>query len=64
MTNRSAIIIYDQWGWGAGTPYADQVHEGDQPSESKLLGPDGRPLRYAPRKIGFDLTPRKKGEPA
>lgn len=40
--------------------YADHIHETDKPVFSKLLGPDGQPLRYEQRKIGFDL--RKKDE--
>lgn len=45
--------------WGAAHGFADQVHEDDRPNESRLLGPDGHPLRYEPRQpIGFDLRPR------
>lgn len=39
--------------------YADVALEGERPSHSKLLGPDGRPLPYEPRQqVGFDLRKR------
>jgi hypothetical protein len=43
---RGAVWISDPWYSTVGHHFADQVHEQDQPTESKLLGPDGRPLRY------------------
>lgn len=59
MTARAATWITDPWGYGDGHHFADQVHESDRPEESKLLGPDGKPLRYARQPMGFDLRPRK-----
>lgn len=45
--------------WGEGPyPIADVAHEQCQPEESKLLGPDGRPLRYKRQPMGFDLRKR------
>lgn len=38
---------------------ANTCHEAERPTHSQLLGPDGRPLAYAPRPVGFDLTRRK-----
>lgn len=45
-------IIWDEYesGW-----CADHIHESDKSIFSKLLGPDGQPLKYEQRKIGFDL---------
>lgn len=39
-----------------------EVSEIIKPTESKLLGPDGKPLQYIQPKFGFDLTPRKNKE--
>lgn len=41
----------------AGGLFADQAEVADQPAESKLLGPDGRPLKYERPVVGFDLLP-------
>jgi|GEM_PF-5350308 len=52
-----AAFISDPWG-GEVHAYADQVFEDDRPTESAILGPDGRPLKYEPRqRVGFDLRP-------
>lgn len=59
MTARAAIWITDIYSYGQGHLFADQVQEADKPDESKLLGPDGKPLRYARQPMGFDLRPRK-----
>ena len=56
---RSAAWVSDPYGWAGAYPFADQVQEQDRPEESKLLGPDGRPLRYQRQPMGFDLRPRK-----
>jgi len=54
-----AIEIREPWWHGGdGIFYADTCHEHDRPKESKVLGPDGKPLRYEPRQtVGFDLQP-------
>jgi len=44
--------------YGDAHPIADMVHEQDKPEESKLLGPDGRPLKYQRQPMGFDLRKR------
>lgn len=51
---------YEEWAFV--NQHWPTVHEpDDRPTHSKLLGPDGNPLRYAPRpRMGFDLTPRRK----
>lgn len=51
-----AVIIRDDWG--REYPHADQVHADEKPSHSLLLGPDGNPLQYERRRVGFDLTQR------
>jgi hypothetical protein len=56
---KSAVWITDIYSYGQGHLFADQVHEGDKPEESRLLGPDGKPLRYAKPPMGFDLRPRE-----
>ncbi|MFG6637351.1 hypothetical protein ACGYJ8_15435 [Sulfitobacter sp. 1A12126] len=54
-----AAFIIDPW-CGEAHAYADQVFEDDRPTESAILGPDGRPLQYEPRRrVGFDLRPSK-----
>lgn len=56
---KSAVKLDDPWGW-EGALFADVVHEGDYPTHSPILGPDGRRLEYEPRPpMGFDLRPRK-----
>lgn len=58
-----AVWVSDPWSHGAGGFFADQVEVSDRPAESKLLGPDGRPLKYERPVVGFDLRPalqRKK----
>lgn len=64
MSNKvkGAAWISDPYGWDGTHAFADQVHESDKPEESKLLGPDGRPLRYHRPPMGFDLRPRKDGK--
>lgn len=48
--------VFDPWGEGSGY-YADQVEVGDYETHSKLLGPDGNPLKYVERqKVGFNLS--------
>ena len=49
--------IHDPWGDYAAAPYATQIQEAERPEFSKLLGPDGNPLRYQRPQIGFDLRP-------
>lgn len=56
---RGAIQITDPW-WGEIHVFADQVHEQQRETHSRLLGPDGQPLRYDRPKVGFDLSPRRK----
>ena len=51
-----AITIHDPWDQGIGI-YADTLHESERPEHSKLLGPDGQPLRYETIRLGFDLRP-------
>ena len=51
--------ITDPYGYDPDAFYANVVLEGDRPTSSKLLGPDGKPLKYETRsRIGFDLTPK------
>lgn len=39
---------------------ADEIIEGDYPSHSCILGPDGMPLEYEPRpRIGFVLEKKQ-----
>jgi hypothetical protein len=53
---RSAAWVSSPWGWGGTAAVADTVHEGDYPTHSSVLGPDGVPLMYEPRQpVGFDL---------
>jgi hypothetical protein len=45
---------------GEGGTYADEVHEADRPSHSRLLGPNGKPLLYETKQpIGFRLSGRR-----
>lgn len=44
----------DQWGKTRG----DEVQE-QGPRVARLLGPDGNPLVYPKRRIGFDLSARR-----
>ena len=44
--------------WGGEGHYADEVHVPDRPTHSKLLGPDGRPLKYETPRVGFDTSRR------
>jgi hypothetical protein len=55
------LVIFDPWHGEQGV-FADTVIEQNPPPQnSRLLGPDGRPLAYEPpQKLGFDLTPRKE----
>jgi hypothetical protein len=40
--------------------HADTVFETQHETTSRLLGPNGKPLQYAPKpKIGFDLRKTK-----
>ena len=58
MTRGAYIIVHPEWG--DQHPMDDTVHETEHHTHSQLLGPDGRPLTYAPRpSIGFDLTPKR-----
>lgn len=57
---KSAIQITDPWGWDGTHVFADQAIEQERDTHSRLLGPDGQPLRYERRRIGFDLSPRKR----
>lgn len=52
--------VYDPWD-GTSSEIADTVHVEDKPEYSKLLGPDGKPLRYKKHPVGFQLT-RKSDE--
>lgn len=63
MTTRLSVPIREPYGPREEHRFADEVFETKHHTESLLLGPDGRPLRYAPRqKLGFDLRPRKDRE--
>lgn len=53
-----AVEIYDTGG--ASSLYADTVHEGDKPTHSQLLGPDGHPLAYKRNPVGFQLVNTSK----
>lgn len=46
--------------YGQAFPFADLAQEADKPSHSKLLGPDGKPMKYARQQLGFDLRPNRK----
>lgn len=60
-TPKGAAWVRDIWGEGE-SPFADTFHEGDFPTHSPVLGPDGRQLQYEARPLmGFDL--RKRGGP-
>ena len=51
-----AVFIVDP-NCNYGSFYADQMHEAEHASHSRLLGPDGKQLQYAAKpRIGFDLT--------
>lgn len=56
-----AAWVPTPWWLGDGSfPLADTALEAERPEHSALLGPDGRPLAYAPRPvIGFDLRRRE-----
>jgi hypothetical protein len=55
-----SITINDPWGYECGI-FADTVHSAELPTHSKLIGPDGKNLQYAPRQaIGFDLSVNNK----
>lgn len=54
-----AYELRDPWD-GEAHLFAGEVNEADKPTHSRLLGPDGNPLPYRQRRIGFDLTPRSK----
>ena len=58
---KAITVVTDPWD-GTQSHMADTVFDKDRDTHSKLLGPDGNPLPYAPRQaIGFNLTPRQKG---
>jgi hypothetical protein len=43
--------------------FAEDVFVAERETHSQLLGPDGKPLRYAPpQPIGFDLRPKSERE--
>jgi len=51
---KAATWVTDFLGDAHG--FADLVHEGEFPTHSPVLGPDGRPLQYEPRQpIGFAI---------
>lgn len=55
----SVYVDYQEYGGR----YATTIHESEKPTHSGLLGPDGKPLKYAqPPRLGFDLTPKKDRE--
>ncbi len=56
--------VYDPWGQGDGHHFADTVLEQDKPQQTQLLGPDGRPLQYARRPMGFDLRQIERAKQA
>lgn len=56
---RAAVSVPDPWGEGSHL-MADQCFEQERDTHSRLLGPDGKPLRYERIKMGFDLSPRSK----
>lgn len=45
----------DLWGEAKG----DEVWE-QEPHQSRLLGPDGKPLEYRREPLGFDLRPVRR----
>ena len=49
QTTKSYMVVPDFWG--DNHYYADTVHE--EVNYSKLLGPNGQPLVYEKRPIGF-----------
>lgn len=62
---RGSISVTDPWGDYPSAHYADEVHEQERPTHSQLLGPDGKPLQYAPpQPVGFDLRKRGQGKTA
>jgi len=59
--NSATFWTNDPWGEFGASPTASQVHEGEYPSNSNVLGPDGKPLQYEQRPvIGFDLSKRDR----
>lgn len=48
---------HDDTIWGQGN-VADECHVADKPEFSKLLGPNGKPLRYEKFPVGFQ-PPRR-----
>lgn len=42
---------------GSAHKVADTVHETNRPERSRLLAPNGQPLKYETPKVGFDLRP-------
>ena len=57
---KGAVWINDAWGNDPAQGFADVVHEGDYPTHSPLLGPDGSHLQYEAREpMGFQLRSRK-----
>lgn len=58
--SRLAVPVSDPWGWDCPHLMADICHEQERDTHSRLLGPDGQPLRYERLKMGFDLRPRSK----
>jgi hypothetical protein len=48
---------------GDGFIFTTEAHVSDHPEFSKLLGPNGKALRYKqPDPIGFRLKPKRDGE--
>lgn len=46
-----------RWDYDANWGTTETVHEVERDTHSPVLDQYGNPLRYAPRKIGYDLTP-------
>lgn len=64
MKNRAAFGVSDPWERTSHF-FADHVFEQEYDSQSRLLGPDGRPLNYEPRQpLGFDLKGAKHDKPS
>lgn len=60
---RASVWIYED-DVGHSVPLVETCHAGDYPTHSPVLGPDGEALEYQGRPaIGFDMTPRTKGQP-
>lgn len=59
MKERQTIWVQDD-PYGSGAFHASTVIEEQHETRSKLLGPDGRPLKYEQKQpLGFDLRSNK-----